>query len=86
LAPGKQAQRGDGHQDVTGHGNTLPERIDPARIKRLIWGEVKWVGVGDAEGGEVVAEGTPDDVAEEPRSYTGRYLAPMLERAREAAE
>lgn len=29
-------------------------------------------------GGEVVAEGTPETVARAERSYTGRYLAPLL--------
>ncbi|MBA4771483.1 MAG: excinuclease ABC subunit UvrA [Sphingomonas sp.] len=33
---------------------------------------------GGVKGGEVVAEGTPEAVAREPRSFTGRYLAPML--------
>ena len=32
-------------------------------------------------GGEVVAEGTPEQVAKEPRSYTGAYLKPLLENA-----
>ncbi len=41
---------------------------------------------GGVRGGEIVAEGTPEAVAENPRSFTGQYLAPMLERAREAAE
>ena len=41
---------------------------------------------GGVRGGEVVAQGTPEDVAGEARSFTGQYLAPMLERAREAAE
>jgi excinuclease ABC subunit A len=36
--------------------------------------------------GELVASGTPEEVAEEPRSYTGQYLKPMLERQKEAAE
>lgn len=32
-----------------------------------------------AEGGaEIVAEGTPEDVAGEKRSYTGQYLAEVL--------
>ena len=29
-------------------------------------------------GGELVAEGTPEDVAKEPRSYTGGYLKELL--------
>ena len=33
---------------------------------------------GGARGGEVVAEGTPEQVAQQPRSYTGQFLAGML--------
>ncbi|HEV7372585.1 excinuclease ABC subunit UvrA [Arenibaculum sp.] len=33
---------------------------------------------GGDGGGEVVAEGTPEQVARAPRSYTGSYLAPYL--------
>ena len=36
---------------------------------------------GDA-GGRIVVEGTPERVAEEPASYTGEYLAPLLGKAR----
>ena len=35
---------------------------------------------GGAGGGTVVARGTPEEVAKIPESYTGRYLAPILER------
>ncbi|MBX7515047.1 excinuclease ABC subunit UvrA [Qipengyuania sp. GH38] len=44
---------------------------------------------GGVRGGEIVAQGTPEDVAEVPESYTGQYLKPMLERqsaTKEAAE
>ena len=41
---------------------------------------------GGVRGGEVVAEGTPERVAGTEPSYTGRYLKPMLDRAREVAE
>ena len=34
---------------------------------------------GGSRGGLVVAEGTPEEVAVHPDSYTGHYLAPMLE-------
>ena len=37
---------------------------------------------GGLRGGEVVAVGTPEDVAETPRSYTGQYLKPLLEKLR----
>ena len=33
---------------------------------------------GGVKGGEVVAVGTPEEVAEEPRSFTGAYLKPLL--------
>jgi excinuclease ABC subunit A len=35
---------------------------------------------GGDKGGEVVAAGTPEEVARNPRSHTGRYLAPALAR------
>jgi excinuclease ABC subunit A len=42
---------------------------------------------GGDGGGQVVATGTPEQVAEVAASYTGKYLKPMLEkRARVAAE
>ncbi len=41
---------------------------------------------GGDGGGEIVAEGTPEEVAEEPRSHTGRYLKEILAARRVAAE
>ena len=42
---------------------------------------------GGDGGGEIVAVGTPEDVAKEKRSYTGQYLKHVLKRPRkEAAE
>lgn len=35
---------------------------------------------GGADGGNVVATGTPEQIAQDPDSYTGQYLRPMLER------
>jgi len=35
---------------------------------------------GGVRGGEIVAEGTPEQVVKEPRSFTGQYLAPLLVR------
>jgi excinuclease ABC subunit A len=35
---------------------------------------------GGVRGGEIVAEGTPEEVVKVERSFTGRYLAPLLER------
>ena len=33
---------------------------------------------GGEEGGEIVAEGTPEVVAQTPGSYTGKFLAEVL--------
>jgi len=38
---------------------------------------------GGAGGGEIIATGTPDDVARNPASFTGKYLAPMLAQKKE---
>ena len=37
---------------------------------------------GGDRGGTIVATGTPEEVAEAPGSYTGKYLKPILERDR----
>jgi len=39
---------------------------------------------GGDGGGRLVTEGTPEDVAADPASYTGRFLAPLLARGRPA--
>ena len=36
---------------------------------------------GGSGGGLVVATGTPEEVAQNPASFTGQYLKPVLERA-----
>ncbi|MDP2352944.1 MAG: hypothetical protein Q8N75_10250, partial [Pseudomonadota bacterium] len=35
---------------------------------------------GGEGGGRIIAEGTPERVAANPESHTGRYLKPVLER------
>jgi excinuclease ABC subunit A len=35
---------------------------------------------GGDGGGEIVAQGTPEDVVAEKRSYTGQFLKPVLGR------
>ncbi|WP_017935233.1 excinuclease ABC subunit UvrA [Nocardioides sp. Iso805N] len=40
---------------------------------------------GGSRGGTVIAEGTPEQVAADPVSYTGRFLAPLLQ-GREATQ
>ncbi len=38
---------------------------------------------GGAAGGEIIAVGTPEVVAKNPRSYTGQHLAPLIARDRQ---
>jgi excinuclease ABC subunit A len=63
------------------HGNTvvvIEHNLDV--IKTADW--VLDLGPGGGvNGGEIVAEGTPEQVAANERSFTGQYLKPMLERA-----
>ncbi|MCX8671256.1 excinuclease ABC subunit UvrA [Gilliamella sp. B2865] len=35
---------------------------------------------GGSGGGEIIAEGTPEDVSKSKKSYTGKYLKPLLEK------
>ena len=39
---------------------------------------------GGLNGGTVIAKGTPEEVAQNPNSYTGRYVKKMLERDRKS--
>lgn len=41
---------------------------------------------GGDKGGQIVATGVPEEVANVEGSYTGRYLAPILERDRKRME
>jgi excinuclease ABC subunit A len=40
---------------------------------------------GGAGGGQIIAHGTPEQVAKSKASFTGRYLAPLLQRPKSAA-
>ena len=40
---------------------------------------------GGDQGGTVIAKGTPEEVAENPASYTGQYVKRYLERAQESS-
>ena len=37
---------------------------------------------GGDKGGEIVCEGTPEDICQCEKSYTGQYLAPVLKKSR----
>ncbi len=41
---------------------------------------------GGDRGGMVVAQGTPEEIAATPVSYTGKFLAPVLEKGKKAAK
>jgi len=41
---------------------------------------------GGTGGGQVIATGTPEDVAKNKASYTGEYLAPLLKKKKSATK
>ena len=41
---------------------------------------------GGARGGRVIAEGTPEEVADNKNSYTGEYIKRMLSREKDWVE
>jgi len=62
------------------HGNTvvvIEHNLDV--IKTADW-IVDLGPEGGSKGGDIIAEGTPEDVAASPISHTGRFLKPLLER------
>ena len=68
------------------HGNTIvviEHNLDV--IKTADW-IIDLGPEGGDKGGEVIATGTPEAVAENPRSYTGVYLGRVLDRAGSGAE
>jgi len=36
---------------------------------------------GGAGGGQIIAQGTPEEIAKTKASFTGKYLAPLLKRS-----
>ncbi|SFM62679.1 excinuclease ABC subunit UvrA [Marinobacter zhejiangensis] len=65
-------------QRLRDHGNTIvviEHNLDV--IKTADW-IVDLGPEGGSGGGQIIAEGTPEQVAESPVSHTGRYLKPML--------
>jgi excinuclease ABC subunit A len=68
------------------HGNTvvvIEHNLDV--IKTADW-IVDLGPEGGDGGGEILASGTPEQIASVDASHTGRFLAPLLERGRDAAE
>lgn len=66
------------------HGNTvvvIEHNLDV--IKTADW-LIDLGPEGGSGGGEIIAEGSPEDVAEMTQSHTGRFLAPLLANIRSA--
>jgi excinuclease ABC subunit A len=62
------------------HGNTvviIEHNLDV--IKTADW-VIDLGPEGGAGGGQIIAQGTPEQIAKAKASFTGRYLAPLLER------
>jgi len=67
-------------QKLVDQGNTvLIIEHHPDIIKVADW-VIDLGPEGGDEGGELVAEGTPEEICRNPRSYTGQFLQPHLER------
>jgi excinuclease ABC subunit A len=66
------------------HGNTvvvIEHNLDV--IKTADW-VIDLGPEGGDGGGSIIAQGTPEDIAESAESFTGRYLKPVLERKKAA--
>jgi excinuclease ABC subunit A len=64
------------------HGNTMvviEHNLDV--IKTADW-VIDLGPEGGDKGGEIIAQGTPEQLAEIPHSYTGQFLARLLEKPR----
>jgi excinuclease ABC subunit A len=71
-------------QELADNGNTvvvIEHNLDV--IKQADW-IIDMGPEGGDRGGEIVAVGTPEDVAKVKASYTGQFLKPLLERAKGA--
>lgn len=64
------------------HGNTvviIEHNLDVIRTADWL---VDLGPEGGSKGGQIIASGTPEEVAEMPQSHTGHFLKPLLERNR----
>ena len=67
-------------QKIVDHGDTvivIEHNLDVIKVADWI---IDLGPLGGYRGGNIVAEGTPEEVAENPNSFTGQYLKPMLQR------
>ncbi|MFT4956027.1 MAG: excinuclease ABC subunit A [Brevundimonas sp.] len=67
-------------QELVEHGNTIvviEHNLDVIKVADWL---LDFGPEGGDGGGEIVAKGTPEQVAADPRSWTGKYLKEMLDR------
>ncbi len=60
------------------HGNTIIVIEHNLEVIKTADWVVDLGPEGGHRGGEIIARGTPEEISADPRSYTGRYLAPLL--------
>lgn len=73
-------------QKLVDQGNTvvvIEHNLDVAKVADYI---IDLGPEGGDRGGEVIAAGTPEEICREARSYTGQYLAPVIERTKQLME
>jgi excinuclease ABC subunit A len=69
-------------QRLVDHGNTVVIIENNLDVPKTADWLIDLGPEGGQAGGRVIAEGTPEAVAAIPASHTGRYLGPVLSRAR----
>ncbi len=73
-------------QDIVDHGDTvivIEHNLDMIKVADWI---IDLGPEGGFRGGNIVAAGTPEEVAEAPSSYTGQYLKPVLKAAKDKGQ
>jgi excinuclease ABC subunit A len=68
-------------QELVAAGNTIVVIEHNLEVIKIADWIVDLGPEGGDGGGEIVATGTPEEVAKNPRSYTGQYLKPLLKNA-----
>ena len=68
-------------QELVAAGNTIVVIEHNLEVIKIADWIVDLGPEGGDGGGEIVATGTPEEVARNPRSYTGQYLKPLLKNA-----
>ena len=69
-------------ENLVDHGDTvivIEHNLDMIKVADYI---IDIGPEGGYRGGNVVATGTPEEIADNPDSYTGKYLKPLLEKAK----